>query len=147
MQNLGITKWALAAATVLLGAVWIGSMFRGVTWRGQQNGVVIFRGAIDLFWSTVGAGKQQIWWMKAYPSPIQWWVSRDSGSASTGPWESVCIPLWMAWLPVLVATGAVWRIDFMKRKRAKDLLCAGCGYSRAGLANGQVCPECGATMS
>lgn len=143
---MGFAKWALLALAVLVAAGWIWSMFRGVTWRGERNGVVIFRGAVELYWSAAGAGKEQIWWMRGYPTQVQWWVNRESGSASTGPWECVGVPLWMVWVPLLMTSGVAWRVDAKYRDREKANLCSACGYALAGLAREKPCPECGAAL-
>ncbi len=54
------------------------------------------------------------------------------------------VPLWPLPLLSLLATAAAWRADAKYLRRARDGACLKCGYDRAGLAAGVVCPECGA---
>jgi hypothetical protein len=56
------------------------------------------------------------------------------------------ILLAMRWGPSAVlalATFAVWCIGARSRLRDRARKCPKCGYDRAGLAAGAVCPECG----
>ena len=43
----------------------------------------------------------------------------------------------------LLATAAAWRADAKYLRRAREGACPACGYDRAGLVAGSLCPECG----
>ena len=58
--------------------------------------------------------------------------------------HKVMVPLWFPALLSLLATAAAWRADAKYLRRAREGACLACGYDRAGLAAGAVCPECGA---
>src|SRR5690606_16655148 len=72
---------------------------------------------------------------------VFWWPSW-SASGPPVPMTRVIVPLW---LPAVAAGGAAWLAH--RRVRALELVgcCRRCRYSRAGLAPGAPCPECGAT--
>ena len=58
----------------------------------------------------------------------------DSGWLRIGVYGSIMLGM--------VAMGYVrWRSTY--RQRAAKVVCLRCGYSRRGLTEGQVCPECG----
>jgi len=56
---------------------------------------------------------------------------------------NVDVPMWIPLGVLLGATSGAWWLDAAARRRARVGLCAACGYERAGLAPGAVCPECG----
>jgi len=67
------------------------------------------------------------------------------------PWKHH-VPLWALDLPILLlaaipicARAIARRRDALKHRRVQAGLCPTCGYNRAGIAAGAVCPECGTT--
>jgi len=136
-------KWGGAGLTVLLVVVWIGSGWWNVVWRSNGNLVTV-----------VNWGEVYFEWIENRPvldleSPF--FVSTHGFELSWWPYLRNRNPYWVASIPLcypallsLVATAAAWRADAKYMRRAPVGLCAGCGYDRAGLAAGAVCPECGA---
>jgi hypothetical protein len=53
------------------------------------------------------------------------------------------LPVWWAALPATAIAAALWRHDIIATRRWRLHYCMKCGYERAGLAPGAVCPECG----
>jgi hypothetical protein len=142
-------KWGGVVATLLLLVVWIGSVWwqvgchRNIPDYGSR-GAGIAEGRLFVFKSPM--------MQDARVGGIQWvsFLTRPSFQFSfvfipTGPgyWYSA-VPLWFPALLSLLATTAAWRADWKYLRRAREGLCTGCGYDRAGLAAGAVCPECGA---
>src|SRR5207248_1606943 len=68
----------------------------------------------------------------------RWW---RHGYASGPIGVLVTMPLW--WLLVLAAAPTV-RLWWLDRRDQTSGLCPHCGYDLRGLAEGAVCPECGA---
>ncbi len=82
-------------------------------------------------------------------SPHRWLAARHSGgiptpiwriSTTNGPaWNSVIVPLWMAFVAVAGPTAILWRWD---RRRTPDGHCRCCGYDLTVNVSGR-CSECG----
>jgi hypothetical protein len=69
-----------------------------------------------------------------------WWPIRSTRAWGT----TVAAPLWMLLIPLALITAAAGRTDTLDRRRARAGVCPSCGYDRAGIAPGALCPECGA---
>ena len=111
-------------------------------------------------WATaIGSGRVKVWWARAGAfSPEDGWIAswyrgldgapiRWGCSASFGAVRVVAIPLWLPALLSLLATATAWRADAKCLRRAREGACPACGYDRAGLAAGAVCPECGSAAA
>jgi len=139
-------KWGGAVLTVLLVVVWIGSAWWVVVWTdaggsyGLQGGQAVFSEPQILlepgltFFRVRAIG----------PRPFAWWFDRSQGFSGRY-WHF--IPLWPLPLLSLLATAAASRADAKYLRRVRVGLCAKCGYDRAGLVAGAVCPECGGMAS
>ena len=57
---------------------------------------------------------------------------------------TVIVPFWQLVIPTMAAALFAWLVDAKYLRRAREGACPACGYDRAGLAAGVVCPECGA---
>ena len=137
-------KWGGAILTVLLVVVWIGSGWLDVIWDPGGGG-------------EIGVEAGQLWIAPPYLSgvldhsgiftvfarvgPLNWWFTWENW----GDGPAIAIPLWFPALLSLLATAAAWRADAKYLRRVREGACPACGYDRAGLAAGAVCPECGAT--
>jgi hypothetical protein len=75
------------------------------------------------------------WWFK-----VDSWNWQDSQQA-TGRTDQLLVPLWCFFLLVGAATGLLWSRRCLGGRSTFG--CPNCGYSRAGLAPGSPCPECG----
>ncbi len=136
-------KWGGAVVSVLLLVVWVGSGWRHMVWEtpskewaAMGGGGLIGIGEGMRFSSRSGVGG---WQAQDTAFAIRWWPDWDL----SGPSWHVFVPLWMPATLALAATAGAWRLDMLARRRARVGLCKKCGYDRAGLAPGSVCPECG----
>ena len=134
-------KWGGAGLTVLLLVAWIGSGWFDFA-RLAKSGQV----------SRVGGGC-----FTTYPFPpvpiddSSWvWSKRSAFSldwrfrwSRSGRFYQGQVPLWLPALLALLATATAWRTDAKYLRRTRAGLCPACGYDRAGLVAGAVCPECG----
>jgi len=81
------------------------------------------------------------WWVEWFKGRGSYTAGPGWGAGTWGTAYDVYVPLWM---PLAVCAGfavLMWRV----RVRLGGLgECRACGYDRAGLAAGAVCPECGA---
>ncbi len=138
-------KWGGAVVTVLLFAAWLwsgrwsasGVVQSGDSW--QFAGGTLFlmcphdhdplrpRGFRGIFHNAGG----HVWNLEwgSYRVPGSWWVQ---------------FPIWILLVLSAPVTAIAWRLDTLALRRSGLNLCRNCGYERAGLAAGAVCPECGA---
>ncbi len=135
-------KWGGAGLTVLLLVVWIGSGWRGATWTNMSyGGVLLVGGRIvvcePLFDADPNSYNRVSIETERYP--WGWWF--DWGVVNGNRYWQV--PLWLPALLSLLATAAAWRADAKYLRRVREGACPACGYDRAGLAAGSLCPECG----
>lgn len=148
-------KWGGAVLTLLLLVVWIGSGW----WYGEVEWLAPFH------WMRLGASEGSLFlsfgsWdsglshstLSFEPRANNWNGWRDL----IGRWDtfrtlvpygwSVACPIWVVMGIVFASTSLVWRTDVRAMRRAREGLCAACGYDLVGLAGtaaGAVCPECG----
>jgi hypothetical protein len=135
-----VMKWGGVVVTLLLVAAWLGSGGRGYRWvSGGRVWMGVGHGrafVIDAPISGVARG------YSSYPIGgyrLDWGMKlREPGAV----W-SVWVPLWTVTLVSLGITLLAWRLDVIAGRESKNA-CRTCGYDRAGLAVGAVCPECGA---
>jgi hypothetical protein len=98
-------------------------------------------------WSgTVGPG---YYGMRKHALAVNWHYSADRIDNST---ETICrtayIPLWVPFLAGALPAEACWAfVAIRRRSLARADRCLGCGYDRAGLPSGAVCPECGMAVT
>lgn len=143
-------KWGTLAAALLVAGVWAGEQrtaplgFQRVgnseVWvHGHWGGMQIhlqpsFNPMMHEFWK-IGHGAPYM------DTRHVWAPSIESHS------NSVTVIMIPYWLPILlfasISGGLFWR-DRRASRRANAGDCPSCGYSRAGLAHGVVCPECAA---
>jgi len=135
-------KWGGAGLTVLQLVVWVGSGWMTIGYAPVRGPTAaLAAGVVIVLIPTTGltASARPGWTAKQESSKFQWWFSFLGNQR-----VKVCIvPLWSPALLSLLATAAAWRADAKYMRRVRVGLCAACGYDRAGLAAGAVCPECG----
>ena len=78
-------------------------------------------------------------WVDTHGIPFTWWFLWRPHRGSL----VAAVPLWAPLALALVPTALAWRLDGLARCRVRLGHCPHCGYDRAGLAPGAVCPECG----
>lgn len=137
--------WGGAVVSAALFALWVTSTVWYVGWRTSDDRlrVHVAYGSVGLARSTVlqKAEPVKTHWVAAQMSqPNFWWVSTGGDAFEWWVW----VPLWMPLVVSLGVTAAAWRLEVLARRRARVGKCASCGYDRAGLKAGAVCPECGA---
>jgi hypothetical protein len=71
--------------------------------------------------------------------PFRWWVYWEEVKGSI----TFVLPLWIPFALFAVPTLILFHHDRPSARRKRAGQCAKCGYDRAGLAVGAVCPECG----
>ena len=145
-------KWAGAAASVLLLAVWIGSgwcWWRGVRWPTVNVGVSQGQLVITRFERPSGL-------LFEVSALIQHNPPRSLGINSfninlryvdvdfRGLFRVFGFPLWIPASLAMFVTAAAFRLDSLARRRAHLNLCPTCHYDRAGLPANAPCPECAA---
>ncbi len=136
-------KWGGVAVTPALLVLWILSGWWAAEWRFPNYDRI-----------SVGCGTAQVnlekpkeqytilsglMWYDIRRYRLDWWFHwhRDTVLIELG------VPLWLPALLSLLATAAAWRADAKYLRRVREGACPACGYDRAGLAAGSVCPECG----
>ena len=135
-------KWVGAGLTVLLLVVWIGSGWISIVRFNRFGGSSgVYSGRFVTL--DVEATKQGIpvTWRRlpSFGFSLNLWFQIRTGTSVT----MRSVPIWPAILMALAPTAIAWRTDAKYTRRARAGLCAGCGYDRAGLAAGCLCPECG----
>lgn len=73
-----------------------------------------------------------------------WMPAAQTYSTPDGGGAWVRLPLWLLLIPAAPIAGHAL-VAGIRALRAVPGACARCGYDRAGLPEGAVCPECGAT--
>ncbi len=142
-------KWGGAGLSVVLLVVWIASARWKVEWTSEGTiRVAIAYGSCivadydrqrEVFAQMKAMGLAHTWEVVAVDGPFHWWFH-----ALTAPGVRVVhLPLWLPCLLSLLATAAAWRADAKYLRRVREGGCPACGYDRAGLAAGSLCPECG----
>ena len=135
-------KWGGAGLTVLLVVVWIGSGWYGGYYRARLDRMyIVSDGVFEIRTSHGPLDRVKIEWV-SYDhdfSQWKWWFRWNT----VWLFSHVEVPLWSPALLCLLATAAAWRADATYLRRVREGACPACGYDRAGLAAGAVCPECG----
>jgi len=136
-------KWGGAVGTVVLVVVWVGSPWISI-WCHGPSGLYV-----EVDDARIGLGRDDArplspWLQKPVvgwhsPKSIDWLTHRARGR----PGWYAQLPLWALTLSTLALTIFAWHRDAATRRRLRWGFCL-CGYNRAGLAAGVVCPECGA---
>ena len=136
-----MVKWGGAMVALVLLVAWIGSSLGNVYWFPPSR---YYAGVMSARLFIVDTGvignpgdpKRFRFEQPGQPGwcfdPTAWPVSRFYS-----------MPLWPLPLLSLLATAAAWRVEAKYLRRAREGACPACGYDRAGLAAGAVCPECG----
>jgi len=135
-------KWGGAVLTVLLLVVWIGSgWIRVARVAPLSHAEIVDTGCFKFIFMRGSGLKDQTYWSCRGGRAVEFnWAFQRT---KDGYLRELVIPLWCPTLLSLLATAAAWRADSKYLRRVRVGLCAGCGYDRAGLAAGAVCPECG----
>lgn len=136
-------KWGGVGATVVLVVVWVASAWWAGLWgiqsglhvRVEEGCVYVIQGEPLPGIPILGRGAL----LTHHRWPLLWWFA--SGGSQTYSYTQV--PLWAPALLTLAFTVFAWRRDASIRRLQTRGFCP-CGYDRAGLAAGAVCPECGA---
>lgn len=92
----------------------------------------------------VGGPTARMWWrLESWKSFSVLGFGFDSDDIQGGPSRAVSVPCWV----FIVAAMGPWLWALTPRRRRLQRIRAGrctfCGYDRAGLGVGEVCPECG----
>jgi hypothetical protein len=138
-------KWGGAAASVVLLAVWLTSVWLCAIYRHpNSNWIGISSGRLNIFRLDPRARiliRRQLlgWEISRHKEELFWTAHRWND----GLQELVLIPLWILIGPVVLPTTIAWRLDIIARRRPLVDHCATCKYDRLGLPAGSVCPECG----
>lgn len=163
-------KWGGAVVTVLLIVVWIGSPWyqAHVGWFKTKSYIsaTVYIGTFFVYWDEHPAAPPfTIWyleratgrqWERWLSLRGQWGVGRDqvAKAATDVTLSTVAFPIWLPLVVVLVGTCLVWRADIRAMRRAREGLCAACGYDLVGVVGvvgvagtAAVCPECGKARS
>ncbi len=143
-------KWGGAVVTVLLGVVWIGSLW----WLANHtspfgNSEQVGCGAVWIVRShSPNAGIASAIFQVRRHSEQPVWTPVWGSHGMPGGWY-LRLPLWLPMTFLVAITLAAWRVDTLARRRARLNLCPKCNYDRTGLRGGAgaVCPECGALPS
>lgn len=107
-------------------------------------------------WGGVGVGQGTVGFGFATNPQAGQHPGKSVMTYGAGPWNwlpdiantpagwQVILPVWMFLAPSLLIAAPLWRRRVLARRRGRSgAACAGCEYSRVGLAAGQACPECG----
>jgi hypothetical protein len=137
-------KWAGVAVTVLLVAVWIGSGWKAIAWRGSGGGyarlssgevqIGAARSNSDLDHAVLAIRLIDAW----RGDGASFWTNTQFG------WL-LSMPVWPVACACVAITGVAWRLDTLANRRERAGKCPKCGYDRQGLAPEAICPECGTT--
>jgi hypothetical protein len=134
------TLWGGVVVSAVLAVVWLGSMVWFATWETSGNmGFSVGYGSIGIAKVVTGWGSSARFAWGRVDVPLEWWVLVYKNGRDWMVW----VPLWMPLVVSLGVTAAAWRLEVLARRRARMGKCASCGYDRAGLKAGAVCPECG----
>lgn len=140
-------KWGGPVVAVLLAVVWwmSGKWYAAYIWPGDWvfrvergvSGVAHWPGEAKLYTGFA----PPVWYLVPTKStPFLWWFYAK--------WEpdhqSASVPLWFPFVIVVGLSAAVWRRDWLAKRRALLGHCVKCHYDRRGLAVAAPCPECGA---
>jgi hypothetical protein len=144
-----VLVWALAAS--------VGLDYRGVAYdAGAGTGayvvVTVSEGLVGITanrgggWSGVFGPHRYVYHDVSYHGPALWnhpfaWPPWAQEDPTMSGWDAR-FPLWPIAAACVWGSVMLWRQRARQRRAERSGLCA-CGYSRAGLAPGAACPECG----
>ena len=77
-------------------------------------------------------------WQRMHPG--RWWIDVIDVTPGRNPTYYVFVPIWMPLVALAVPSALAW---WRRLRRFRPGQCRQCGYDRAGLGAGVVCPECG----
>jgi hypothetical protein len=132
-----ILKWAGLVGSLLIALAWIGTLGWIAAYQVGYSHNIMLQGG-TLWMIPIANGATVVEW---HPSLnlTWWWWSRPFGPIP----GTICIPLWIPFLLVVIPTMALWRMD---RRVVPPGHCRNCGYNLTGNVSG-VCPECGEKAS
>jgi hypothetical protein len=141
MQSLArvrkVGKWGGVVVTAMLVAAWVVSR-----WQGARvvvgSEVIVTLHAGEARATTMGPMSPRMSFGRVDPPHWEWsFFGKTWGGDFT--YEA---PLWAPIVMLGAATCVLWWWDTRASGRMQGR-CAACGYDRAGLGAGAVCPECG----
>lgn len=128
-------RWTLLGATVVVLAADGLSLVRTVGTGAWHTSIGIGGGSLLIFYQSDSPAQGWAW----EPSmPLLPWLPRLVG---TDPGSLFWLPLWIPAVVFGLASVVTWWKWWRWRPPGT---CRNCGYDRAGLATGALCPECGA---
>jgi hypothetical protein len=138
-----VCKWTSTALFVLVLAAWLTSAYGALGWASATGGVFFADGLFGIVRDSVDTSERG-WLFLEESEGMLWWYFHW-GVDKPGPRSVYAFP---AWILVALAGGTsavMWVRGWEGRtaKRRRLGVCARCAYSRAGLAEGAACPECG----
>ena len=126
----------------MLFLIWIGSGWWATYWNASHDvGAGFFRGQLWIRCCDKG------YFSTPVPADYQLGYHPFGGIDWNAMWGRyggdgyIILPLWPLVLVAFFSAIAAWWCDV--RATVSRPRCAGCGYDKAGLRNGVVCPECG----
>ena len=144
-----VLKWVGLVGSVLLGVVWVLTLFGGGAYIGFTKTIAVSSGRVGFLIYTNDPGDYVGWiWYRNRDVDLGWWPSYDdSTSPAAGPFlrqrtRRLIVPLWIPFLLTAIATIMLWRRD---RRRLVGH-CRKCEYDLTGNVTG-VCSECGTKVS
>lgn len=156
-----VRTWCVVAAAVLCLMIGVSAHWRFVVGyttspgpkERSRTGVELEGGALTLMWqriplgadpttSGVGLDIDRRWQHDVTLAWRPYHVAQQPGFALLNMHHGFVLPLWLVAVPLTIAAAYLQGM-VSGMKRADRGRCAGCGYSRAGLAAGVACPECG----
>jgi len=144
-----VLKWVGLVGSVLLGVVWVLTLFGGGAYIGFTKTIAVSSGRVGFLIYTNDPGDYVGWsWYGNPDVDLGWWPSYDdSTSPAAGPHlrqrtRRLIVPLWIPFLLTAIPTIMLWRRD---RRRLVGH-CRKCEYDLTGNVTG-VCSECGTKVS
>ena len=134
-----VCKWTGLVLSVLLFAVWVGSVFAQIQWTNTQGNTSfgLSGGGITYFYNSPNLPIQS----RGISIEFRRVTLNFSWDAAGYPRITSCfLPAWPLLLILAVPTALAWLIGCLYSKRLNKSECASCGYDIRGL---EVCPECG----
>ena len=144
-----IVRWGGAVISLLLLALWIGSVWWNPAIMLAHRAQVMMRaGRLHVRWfdsrgvwdgDTISISGPGMIVILLDAERFRWWMQYRSDSFGT----LVSVPLWLPAAAAMLLTVTAWKPELVARRRAGLGRCPKCNYDRLGLPHGAVCPECG----